>query len=198
MASKMSKTAAPSPDRRERVRAAALQVFARYGLRRATMADIAAAAGISRPALYLVHPNKTAVVRDLAEHLVGESVAAAEAAWPEAMAVGDGLTAAILARDLPLFRILAASAHGAEILADAAAMTQDLHAAIEARFRALVTQRLAAAGVAEAEATARMIAKAADGLKHAGGLEADYIADVRRLADAVGARQPGAELTPRR
>lgn len=198
MASKMSKAAAASAERRERVRSAALEVFARYGLRRTTMADIAAAAGISRPGLYLVHANKTAVVRDLAEHLVGKSDVAAEAAWRDDMAVGEGLAAAIVARDLPLFRILAASAHGAEILADAAALTQDIHAAIEARFRALVTRRLAAAGVAGPEEMARMVAKAADGLKHAGGDEADYIADVHRLADAIGACQPAAGATPPR
>jgi len=41
--------------------AAATQVFLRYGFRRATMGDIAEAARISRPALYLVFPSKEEV-----------------------------------------------------------------------------------------------------------------------------------------
>ena len=44
--------------KRQRVADAALNVFQRYGFARTTMADIADAAGISRPALYLLFPNK--------------------------------------------------------------------------------------------------------------------------------------------
>jgi AcrR family transcriptional regulator len=42
----------------EKVVAAATQVFRRYGYRRATMGELAEAAGMSRPALYLVFPSK--------------------------------------------------------------------------------------------------------------------------------------------
>lgn len=45
----------------ERVLAGAVQVFTRYGYARTTMADIAASAGISRPALYLLHKDKDAI-----------------------------------------------------------------------------------------------------------------------------------------
>jgi AcrR family transcriptional regulator len=44
---------------------AAMQVFARYGLRRTTMADIADAAGLSRPALYLRFAGKDEIFRAL-------------------------------------------------------------------------------------------------------------------------------------
>jgi AcrR family transcriptional regulator len=48
---------------------AARAVFFRYGFKRVTMNDIAEAAGISRPALYLIFPNKeevfTALIRQL-------------------------------------------------------------------------------------------------------------------------------------
>lgn len=43
--------------------AAAKQVFMRYGYKRTTMADIAEAAHMSRPALYLVFPSKEQVFR---------------------------------------------------------------------------------------------------------------------------------------
>ena len=51
----------------ERILSAAQEVFARYGYARTTMGDVAQAAGISRPALYLVFPGKeelfSAVIR---------------------------------------------------------------------------------------------------------------------------------------
>ena len=44
--------------KKAKVLEAAQAVFFRYGFRRATMSDLAAAAGISRPALYLLFCNK--------------------------------------------------------------------------------------------------------------------------------------------
>jgi AcrR family transcriptional regulator len=44
--------------KRQRAADAALNVFQRYGFARTTMADIAEAVGMSRPALYLLFPNK--------------------------------------------------------------------------------------------------------------------------------------------
>lgn len=48
-------------DKRARVVEAAESVFLRYGYRRTTMGDLAAAAGMSRPALYLVFCRKEEV-----------------------------------------------------------------------------------------------------------------------------------------
>jgi AcrR family transcriptional regulator len=175
-------------DRRCRVVAAALNAFSRFGYRRTAMADIAAAAGLSRPSLYLVFPNKPAVFRALAESLLADAMVAAEAAWPEGMAPAEGLAAAILAKDLGIHRLFAATPHAAEILAEAETLAGDLHRETATRFAALVAARLAAAGDGEAEATARLVANAADGLKHAGLDEATYVADVRRLAWLVAGR----------
>ena len=56
-------------ERRESVITAAAAVFLRYGYARTTMADLATAAGLSRPTLYLLFPDKdeifTAVIRRL-------------------------------------------------------------------------------------------------------------------------------------
>jgi AcrR family transcriptional regulator len=43
-----------SDDKRTRILAAARSVFLRYGFKRVNMNDIADAAGVSRPALYLL------------------------------------------------------------------------------------------------------------------------------------------------
>lgn len=172
-------------ERRFRITAAALSAFSRFGYRRTAMADIAAAAGLSRPLLYTVFPNKAAVFRALAEVLLADAMSGAEAAWSEDMDPAAGLAAAILAKDLPIHQLFAATPHAGEILAEAERLADDLHKASAARFAALVSTRLAAAGDSDADATARLVANAADGLKHAGLDEATYVADVMRLAALV-------------
>lgn len=49
--------------KQKKVTNAAQEVFLRYGYKRVTMHDIALAVGISRPALYLIFPNKEAVFK---------------------------------------------------------------------------------------------------------------------------------------
>jgi AcrR family transcriptional regulator len=56
--------------KRDRVLAAAIGVFLRYGYKRVTMNDIAEAAGISRPALYLVFDSKEEIFIGVYEHWV--------------------------------------------------------------------------------------------------------------------------------
>lgn len=174
-------------DRRAAVVRAALVAFSRYGYRKASMADIAAAAGCSRPLLYTLFASKADVFRAVAEQLLGEAAVAAEAAWPPDAPLAEGLAAAILAKDLPLVRLIASTPHAAEILAEAESQLRDLHEASSARFAAMLAARLAAAGDGGAAATARVLVNAATGLKHAGLAEADYTADVRRLAALVAA-----------
>jgi AcrR family transcriptional regulator len=171
-----------SDERRARIVAAAITAFSRFGYRRCAMADIAAAAGMSRPALYLVFPGKEAVLRAVGAQLLADAAASAEAAWPLESPLAEGLAAAILAKDLAIHRLILASPHADEILAVATELAGDLHAASALRFQALLTSRLRAAGHDDPEGTARMIVHAATGLKHAGLPEADYIADVHRLA----------------
>jgi AcrR family transcriptional regulator len=58
-----------------RVIRAAKTVFLRYGFRRVTMQDVAAEAGISRPALYLIYPNKEEIFKAAARQIASESMA---------------------------------------------------------------------------------------------------------------------------
>ena len=50
-------------DKKSRILAAARDVFIRYGYKRVTMGDIAKAAGMSRPALYLVFQCKPEIFK---------------------------------------------------------------------------------------------------------------------------------------
>jgi TetR/AcrR family transcriptional regulator, regulator of autoinduction and epiphytic fitness len=61
-------TSAPANAREERVLAAALQVFGRYGFRKASMDEIARAADISRQGLYLHFASKDVLFRAAVRH----------------------------------------------------------------------------------------------------------------------------------
>jgi len=56
--------------KKDKILAAALDVFVRYGYKRVTMNDIAEAAGISRPALYLVFESKEDIFKSVYLHWV--------------------------------------------------------------------------------------------------------------------------------
>jgi AcrR family transcriptional regulator len=62
--------------KKAKVLEAAQSVFFRYGFRRTTMGDLASAAGVSRPALYLLYCNKEqvfeAVLRDFLARTLAE------------------------------------------------------------------------------------------------------------------------------
>jgi AcrR family transcriptional regulator len=64
--------------RREHVLDAALLVFARYGYRKASMEDVARAAGISRPGLYFYFASKPDLFRAAVTHTLDGDIAAAE------------------------------------------------------------------------------------------------------------------------
>jgi len=64
--------------RRQHVLDVALQIFARYGYRKASLEDVARAADISRPGLYLYFPSKQDLFRAAVTSALDRDVAAAE------------------------------------------------------------------------------------------------------------------------
>ena len=66
-------------ERERRVIAAAGEVFRRYGFARATIGDIATAAGMSRPALYLAFPNKEAIFAVVCATMTAQTLGAIRA-----------------------------------------------------------------------------------------------------------------------
>ncbi|MCS6766632.1 MAG: TetR/AcrR family transcriptional regulator [Candidatus Protistobacter heckmanni] len=67
------------PTKTEKVIAAAHRVFFRHGFKRVTMGDIAAEAGMSRPALYLVFRNKEDIYRAVMVSFTEQNLAAIRA-----------------------------------------------------------------------------------------------------------------------
>jgi AcrR family transcriptional regulator len=72
-----------SDDKKSRILAAAGSVFLRYGFKRVNMNDIAEAAGVSRPALYVLFKNKEEIFVAAYLRWVDETIAKVEAAMAQ-------------------------------------------------------------------------------------------------------------------
>ncbi len=181
---------------RRRVLDAAKTVFARYGFRKASMEDIAREAGVSRPALYQWFGNKKAVFQALAEAIAAEALVLPTRRGRCGVARGRS-AAAILAKDLPLYRLLHASPHGAELLAVDEALTSLVAIDLETAFAELLrakARRLGERGAGldfsafdGAEGFGAVVARLAAGLKATAASEDDYTDGVRQLCRIVSA-----------
>lgn len=153
------------------------------------MADVAAEAGVSRATLYLRFHDKRTLFEELAALLVTDALTAAEAAWTGGVSLAGNLAETILAKDLPLFRIMHASPHGAELMAVDAELTRAHAQRLNDGFLTLLTRRAAAAEAGGADLSAfggasgfaQFLATTAAGLKHEARTEPAYCAAVRRL-----------------
>ena len=172
---------------------AALTLFSRHGFQRTSMADIALEAGLARATLYARFKDKRAVIEALATSLVETALAAAEAAWVEGNPLAANIEATLIAKDLPLYRLLHASPHGAALLAFDADLTRDHARRLDAGFAALLTRRAEGEAARGADLSAYggaagfglFVAAAGPGLKHETRTEADYLAAVRTLATVL-------------
>lgn len=81
--------ASPQSDAEVRMSAAALAVFAKYGVRKATMAEIAAEAGVSKPTLYAVFSSKDHALGGAILLAKGEAIARAQQECAEISSLPD-------------------------------------------------------------------------------------------------------------
>jgi AcrR family transcriptional regulator len=102
--------------KRVRILEAALKVFLAYGFQRVTMEDIAKAAEISRPALYLQFKNKGAIYRSIAAGVFNHSRKAARLALASGAPLSERLADTIAASIIGVMREIAGAPHGAELL----------------------------------------------------------------------------------
>ena len=79
----------------EQVLTAARSVFMRYGFKRATMSDLADAAQMSRPALYLIFSSKEEVLRSLVTQIFNELLCDVREGLSKHDRVADKLTFAL-------------------------------------------------------------------------------------------------------
>ncbi|CCV11019.1 TetR/AcrR family transcriptional regulator [Mesorhizobium sp. STM 4661] len=102
--------------KRARILDGAMKVFLAYGFARTTMDDIARAADMSRPALYLLFKNKTDIFRAIAMMLLGRSIEQAKTALAADGAFAERMTRAIDEALISMMRAVVTSPHGAELL----------------------------------------------------------------------------------
>lgn len=95
---------------------AAFDTFAKYGVKRTSMADIAERAGMSRAALYLHFKNKNDILQSLIAGYYQKSCTDVAQALSRGGALSDQITAGFQAQSGAAFRALLDSPHGAEIM----------------------------------------------------------------------------------
>lgn len=170
-----------SGERLGRILDAAYTAFTRHGVRRTTMDDIAAAAGVSRPALYQHVRNKDDAFRRLAQRLYDQALTEARAG-----ATGPGRLdqrlAGILRPKLALtLRLWHDSPHAAELLGTntqvGADLEHDFTAAMTDLAASVVRDAAAAGEVTLRDLSPAEVAELALALTR--GLEAD-LSDPRR------------------
>jgi AcrR family transcriptional regulator len=156
---------APDP-KRARILDGAMKVFLAYGYSRVTMDDIARAAEVSRPALYLVFKNKAEIYRALGTMLLEASAEAGRAALAADGPFSERMMAAIECALIAMMERIRNSPHGAEILD----MKNSLAGDLAAVWRGALSQSFGAAIAAEASHNKVDLA--------ARGLTADALADL--------------------
>jgi len=102
--------------KREAIYEAAATVFAQYGFRRTTMNDIAQAAGISRPALYLMFANKENLFQGLAAFRLDQAIEQALGVLAGGGDTNERIIAALLVFERIFYEPIADSPHGAELM----------------------------------------------------------------------------------
>jgi AcrR family transcriptional regulator len=102
--------------KRARILDGAMKVFLAYGFARTTMDDIARAAEMSRPALYLLFKNKTEIYRAIAMMLLSRSIEQAKTTLAGEGSFAERMMRAIDAALISMMSAVVASPHGAELL----------------------------------------------------------------------------------
>jgi AcrR family transcriptional regulator len=124
--SKPENTIARTQAKREAVYDAASEVFACYGFRRTTMNDIAQAAGISRPALYLMFDNKEGLFQGLAAFRLNQAIQQALGVLARKGDTKECFIAAILEFENVFYEPIADSPHGAELMDISQSLSSEL------------------------------------------------------------------------
>lgn len=124
----MTETETAADPKRLRVLEGAMKTFLAYGFSRTTMDDIARAADMSRPALYLLFKNKTDIYRAIALMLLDKSANEAQRVLSGDGSLGERLTTMIEVCLIAMMQTIAESPHGAEILDMKGSLSGDIAA----------------------------------------------------------------------
>ena len=168
---------------------AALPVFVRHGFRKASMADIARAAGISRASLYLSFNSKEDLFRAGSTRAHARTMRDVEAALSGDGDVFGRIETAMAVFQRELIAPFAGSADAIELFDVNMALAKDITLAARARLVALLAQALSDAETAgminlgslqaRPADVAGVIVAAMDGIKHAEGAGPKFAEDMQ-------------------
>lgn len=144
-----------------RVLQAAWERFARYGVAKTTMSDVARAAGVTRQTVYNAYPGKPELMRAVVRLAVDQSVRDVTAAWQGARGVDAKIRAFLDHCPLAWFRTLADAPDLAELLEGIHSVAAEEIAEAEAAWIALLEEMFVAeaALTGTADITARDLAE---------------------------------------
>lgn len=175
---------------------AAFEAFARYGLRRTSMADIAKGAGMSRPALYLHYAGKEDIFNALVRIHFERSEKAVAKVLARPGAAAETLLAVFHAIDGDAVEVMLNSPHADEILSSDSPFSQpavqEAHARITGHIAGWIEKgvadgRLSLAGLgATADQAARVVMATKFGIKTFAADFADYRAMQAHVAALFG------------
>jgi AcrR family transcriptional regulator len=125
-----------------RVLEAAKTVFLRHGFRRVTMQDVAEEAGFSRPALYLIFPNKEEIFKAVVRQLSAESLSAIRAGLPNLPGIEAKLNFTFELWTVRPFTIMLSSPDAKDLVDCSHGFAKDTIQQITAEFEALLVEIL--------------------------------------------------------
>ena len=191
-------------DKRRRIGEAALEVFLRFGYRKVTMDDIARGAGMSRPALYLVFPNKESVFREVVRTGLDKLLDDIERGLPGRRTLAEQLTHVFHVSSVGSYELVGRAPAAAELLHASFDFVGDLFERYDRRLAEILERLLRAAARdpdglrPTAAARARVLIAAARGFKSLAHDADDLSRLVSDLVQMTVAGLPGTGRATRR
>lgn len=171
--------------RRDRILDAAESLFARVGLRSATMEAIAAASSVSKATLYAYFPDKMAVFSAMASRLANEMQSGVLAALDKKGSLADRISNALMAKHGRAFDAAIGSPHRLELLDTRRHEFGQLFNAMDRVIEDAIFGALQAAGSSGARDDARLIFCASIGISEQAKSREVLEMDLRRLVSAI-------------
>ena len=130
-------------DRQKTILESATRVFSRYGMKRATMNDIASEAGVARQTLYNAFANKDAILRAIIEAYIEDTCTSLKTHIEAEGGLEDGLELAFDHFARKPYEILHGTTHGGEIMEAFENAASEEMAVSKRRFSEVMTVLLA-------------------------------------------------------
>ena len=145
-----------STEKRDQVLDAATNQFIRYGFRRTTMGDIAEAAEMSRPAVYLVFQNKEEIFRGVIERRIEQAYAAGRESIAACQTLAERINAVFQSWVVDSYQIISQSPEAQELYETSYSFAADLIQHGMQRYESLVMEAILSSSEVDEDALARL------------------------------------------